>query len=200
MGIPACKASSPGPVRLIGSDGRVLVYRRRVHAAELMAEHPRHLICRSDSFYIGRKVPALSESDELQPGNSYFLLPTHFFHSVLSFVTVATSLTSASSGSKPVIRPFDIHKTAAGTLQIRVSDEFIEAAESDGEVKGKCGRVCTTEALEKDYRQLVRCRSRQWKPELETIREFGMRRSLWGRRGGGVLFGFRRKKKLNHVP
>ncbi|XP_073099741.1 uncharacterized protein [Elaeis guineensis] len=193
-----CRPST-APIRLIGSDGRVQVYHRPVAAAELMKEYPLHLVCRSDSFFIGQKVPALAAGEHLQPGHSYFLLPSHFFHSVLSFVTLLSSLPSLNGVEKrTIVRPFDVQKTAAGTLQITVSDEFFLAdkmKEEETEEKGK--RVCTTEALEKEYRRLVRYKSAKWRPKLETIREAAADR----RRAGMVGFGGwwrRRRQKRSH--
>ncbi|XP_038972551.1 uncharacterized protein LOC103700165 [Phoenix dactylifera] len=193
---------SPAPVRLIGSDGRVQVYHRPVAAAELMKEYPRHLVCRSDSFFIGQKVPALAACEHLQPGQSYFLLPSHFFHSVLSFVTFASSFTTLNhpNGIKKqaVIRPFDVQKTAEGTLQITVSDEFFLVDKVKQEEEEKNGRgVCTTEALEKEYRRLVRCQSAKWRPKLETIGEAATerRRGGWIRRGVVGFVGLRRRRK-----
>ncbi|XP_068661252.1 uncharacterized protein [Aristolochia californica] len=184
-------------VKLIKSDGLVKIYNRPVNAAELMLEFPKHLICHSDSFLIGKKIPALSEKDELKLGHKYFLLPKHFFQSVLSFVTIASFASAPSTSSLPndaasskkaflkkaaTCKPFEVHKTPSGTLQIRVSDEFIaqlmeegrlgeeeEKSEGSDVLKGK---VCTTPQLQKDYTQLVGCRrSIQWKPKLETISE-----------------------------
>ncbi|MQL77957.1 hypothetical protein Taro_010387 [Colocasia esculenta] len=182
---------SPGSIKLIRTDGKVEVYHRPVSASELMSEHPRHLICRSDApFTIGQMIPSLPEGEQLQPGYAYFLLPVHVFHSVLSFVTLASSFARAAAtaaasngvvGSPPSALlqkpPFDVEKTPSGKLQIRVSEAFIErireahdGGDNDGGVGG--GRVCTTAALEKDYRQLVAAiRARQWKPRLETITE-----------------------------
>ncbi|XP_072959895.1 uncharacterized protein [Typha angustifolia] len=189
------------PARLVGSDGRVRLYHRQVSAADLMQEFPQHLICRSDSFYIGQKVPALSPRDLLQPGHSYFLLPSHFFHSVLSFVSLASALLLSSNKKAGAgntknnctkLRPFEIEKTASGTLQIRVRDEFIK--EEEGEEEGKSwSRICGTEELEKEYKELVGSRAKQWKPKLETIREYETRKrrgnfftGLWRRRIEGI--------------
>lgn len=195
-----------GTIKLIKSDGLVKIYDRPIHVSEVMLEFPKHLVCRSDSFYIGQKIPALSENDQLQLGQKYFVLPKHFFQSVLSFVTIA-SFTSSSLQPQPsssrnaflkkaaTCQPFDIQKCASGCLKIRVSDDFIaqlmeggggkiKEDEQDGE-KPK-SRVCTTPQLEKDYTQLVG--SRQWKPKLETIRE-NEKRKL------SSSFGMKRRKK-----
>ncbi|MQL91402.1 hypothetical protein Taro_024011 [Colocasia esculenta] len=207
-------------IRLIRADGRVEVYHRKVRAAELMKEHPSHLVCRSDAFTIGQRIPALAEGDQLQPGHAYFLLPLHFFQSVLSFVTLASSFAraaaaaaAASNGSaSPLLqRPFEVHKTPSGKLQIRVSDDFIrriqEAQEAGdggggaGQGSGGGGRVCTTVALEKDYWQLVvGCRERQWKPKLETITESERKRGKLSAVGGaaGALDSIRRRSKKSY--
>ncbi|XP_058103549.1 uncharacterized protein LOC131247127 [Magnolia sinica] len=212
----------PAPARtikLIKSDGHVKIYDRPIAASELMLQFPKHLICHSDSFFIGQKIPALSATDHLKLGHKYFLLPTHFFQSVLSFVTIA-SIASSSSPIPPspsskkadfikkaaLCRPFDIHKTPSGMLQIRVSDEFISKLMEEGRIKGEDeegeeensrtkpkGRVCTTPELEKDYIRLVGFRrSKEWKPKLETIREKKERRKF-------SSFGIKRRKK-GHLP
>ena len=195
-----------GTIKLIRSDGLVKIYDRPIYVSELMVEFPKHLVCHSDSFYIGQKIPALSENDLLQLGHKYFLLPKHCFQSVLSFVTIASfassSLQPQPSSSRNAFlkkaatcQPFDILKSPNGCLRIRVSDEFLSQLMEEGKVKESeedessrnctpTSRVCTTPQLEKDYTQLVG--SRQWKPKLESIREnekrklsssFGMKRS-----------------------
>ncbi|KAJ1685616.1 hypothetical protein LUZ63_017006 [Rhynchospora breviuscula] len=184
------------PIRLVGSDGRVKVYHRPVSAAELMKEHPSHLICRSDSFFIGQKVPALSAGERLQPGQSYFILPSQFFHSVLSFVTLASSLllSNASNNGKKMaaLRPFDIQKTAAGALQIRVCDEFLIDKVKEEEVEIR-GRVCSTAELEKEYKELC-CKVNKWRPRLDVVKEGVERRK--GRGKGFLVFsGFVRRRR-----
>ncbi|XP_020699840.2 uncharacterized protein LOC110112090 [Dendrobium catenatum] len=197
--LPTAKPTSPATVRLILSNGRVRVFRRSLPAEELMASNPLHLVCRSDCFFIGQKVPPLAAGDLLIPGQSYFLLPSDFFSSALSFVSLVSSF--SSSGASPskllLLRPFEIQKTAEGKLQLRVSDEFVErlGEEEDGEEKKKEGMVCTTEEMEREYRELV-VRAKLWKPKLETISESERKR----RGGGGVGFtGIRRKEKKNHT-
>ncbi|XP_020591374.1 uncharacterized protein LOC110032179 [Phalaenopsis equestris] len=178
----ATPPSGQSTARLIGLDGRVTVYKRRVKVGDLMKEHTCHLVCRSDSFYIGQKVPALSAAEELQLGHSYFLLPSQFFQSVLSFVTIASSLAKGGGGC---LRHFDIQLTDTGRLQIRIG-------EKGGEEAKRGGVVCTTVALEKEYEQLVGWKSRQWRPKLERIAEVPERRG--GNIRFGVFGGLRRKK------
>ncbi|KAF8369864.1 hypothetical protein HHK36_032111 [Tetracentron sinense] len=214
-----CARFQPAPpvrtIKIIKSDGLVKIYRRPINVSELMLEYPKHLVCHSDSFFIGQKIPALSEDDQLQLGHKYFLLPKHFFQTVLSFATIASfassqsqsqsqsrsqssslSINSKNAFLKKAARcqPFDIQKTPSGSLQIRVSDDFISKLMEEGRIKedheeedsSKPVRgVCTTPELQKDYTQLVG--TRQWKPKLETIRE-SQKRKLGS-------FGMKRRKK-----
>lgn len=173
-------------VRLVGCDGQVLTFRRPVTARELMQQHPRHLVCRSDALLIGEKIPAVGPAEELQPGQAYFLLPAHLFHSVLSFVSLASSLllllstapASSEPGGKKQHRPFELLRTDSGTLQIKFSDDFLvddkdakdtsdaaQAAEKPAVLRGD-------ERLEKEYEELVGYgKARRWAPKLETIEE-----------------------------
>ncbi|KAK4413530.1 hypothetical protein Salat_2765600 [Sesamum alatum] len=156
-------------IKLIKSDGGVKIYDRPIKAWELMEEFPKHLVCRSDCFYIGQKTPALSHHDRLQPGQNYFLLPANFFQSALSFTTL-TRCRSAFARR----HPFEFEKTPAGSLRIKVTDEMIirhqEEEELEAAAAQKMIRVCSTPQLRKEYEQLVG-RRRHWKPRLDTIVE-----------------------------
>ncbi|KAK8966584.1 hypothetical protein KSP40_PGU005206 [Platanthera guangdongensis] len=192
----------PAAIRLILPDGRVRVYRRPVTADELMAANPCHLVCSSDSFIIGQKVPPLHAGDFLVPGQSYFLLPSNFFSSVLSFVSLAASFSSTAStiaASKfLLLRPFEVQKTATGRIQLRVSDDFVgrlTEEDEEGEGRKREGMVCTTEELARVYRELVMS-VRVWKPKLEAISESEKKRRGGG--GGAVFSGMRRRKKKSH--
>lgn len=204
---PHFSSSSPLPpqqinVIVVGSDSGVKVYNRAVAATELMAEFRMHLICNTDPFFIGQKVPVLSETDALKLGQRYFMLPRHFFQSVLSFASIPSIAVASAQYSSPNIpsgkkaaacsyKPaFDVVKTSSGSVQIKVSDEFVlrltekRKVRVDGEEAAmlgakdadiecwKGGLLCTTPQLRKDYSQLVGWRrSAQWRPKLDTIRE-----------------------------
>jgi hypothetical protein len=90
----------------------------------------------------------VAPGEELQPGEACFLLPAHQFHSVLSFVSLASSLLlllsssaaatagggTGDAGKKPgARRPFELHRTASGTLQIKFTDDFLLADGGKGE-------------------------------------------------------------------
>jgi hypothetical protein len=130
---PPSQAGAALAVRLVGCDGRVPAYAPPVTTRELMQEHLRHLVCRADALLIGERIPAVAAAEELQPGEAYFLLPAHLFCSVLSFVSLTSSLllllsttASSASGKKPAAgRPFELHRMASGTLQIKFSSALV---------------------------------------------------------------------------
>ncbi|XP_042047647.1 uncharacterized protein LOC121793675 [Salvia splendens] len=167
--LPRCFHRSAAVIRLVKSDGMVAIYDRPVTASELMEEFPKHMVCRSDCFYIGQVTPALSHHDRLLPGHNYFLLPANFFQSALSFATFLRCRTATAG--RP---PFELEKTAAGGLRVKVTEEMIvqrqKEMEAEAEVARRIVRVCTTPQLCKDYEMLVG-RRLQWKPKLDTISE-----------------------------
>lgn len=178
---PTGHREKEGVVRLVGCDGRVRSYRPPVTARELMQQHPCHLVCRADALLIGEKIPAVGPAEELQPGQAYFLLPAHLFRSVLSFVSLASSLLlllSTAAGTKgggKGKRPFELCRTASGTLQIKFSDDFLvgdEAEEKEKKAEPKPAVLRGDERLEKEYEELVGYgKSRRWAPKLEPIQE-----------------------------
>ena len=158
-------------LKLIKPDGEVEIFSKPVKASEQMILHPNYLICRSDSFTIGQKLPAIQEKEFLQLGHSYFLLPAQFFQSTLSFAAIARA---SINGGKLLHCKFDVHKTPSGNLKIRVSEDFTDRKKQAG------ARVCTTEELEKDYQKMVGGeKSKHWKPKLETIMEGRTKKKRW---------------------
>ncbi|KAL2543449.1 hypothetical protein Adt_04427 [Abeliophyllum distichum] len=167
-------------IKLIKYDGTVKIYNRPLHVSEITEEFPKYMVCPSDSFYIGQKIPSLSVDEKLRLGQNYLLLPKQFFHSVFSFTLFLQCQTGCASLTKNVFlnkaascQPFDIQKTPSGSLRIRVSEQFItqliEQGKDDQDQDQQNIRVCTTPQLQKDYQQLVG--QRQWKPKLDTISE-----------------------------
>ncbi|KAL4570028.1 hypothetical protein LXL04_025677 [Taraxacum kok-saghyz] len=182
-------------IKVFKPDGVINIYHKPIRVSEVITEE--YMVCRSDSFYIGQKVPPLSLHERLQPGHTYFLLPTHIFHSVLSFVTIASFTASSrkpdmddgncntkmkaaflKKAAASSCSPFDIQKTASGTLRIRVSEIFISQMMMDQahgktlvDVEEAADLLCTTPQLHREYKQLVVGSRRGWKPKLEMIKE-----------------------------
>lgn len=195
-------------VKVIKSDGVVDIYRKPIRALELMHQFPDHLVCHSHSFFIGRKIPPVSPKHKLQLGHTYFVLPLHLFQTVLSFVTVASSFSSLNNNSNNsgpskafllgTCQVFEIRKAPSGSLQVRVSDEFVskliqQEKKIEDIVKiqysAETPTICTTSELQRDYTQLVSYR--QWKPKLETIKESKKNK---------LSFGIKRRNKKSSQP
>ncbi|KAE8700025.1 slr0305 protein [Hibiscus syriacus] len=182
-------------LKIINCDGQVKIYDRPVQVAELLNQFPKHMICRSDSFYIGQKIPPLSKDDKLRLGHNYFLLPQQVFQTALSFVTIASFANARYSKKAAACQPFQVEKSESGCLRIRVSDEFISELMEESKMKDSgeescSSRVCTTPQLQKQYALLVGSSRHNWKPKLETIKEKKKKRrkKIWA-------FGLKRKNK-----
>lgn len=151
-------------IKLLKCDGEVRIYDRPIKAGEVMDEFPKHMVCRSDCFFIGQKIPALPQHHRLQPGHNYFLLPANAFQSNFTF----SSFVRCSS--KFGAAAFQIEKTPAGSLRIKLSDEYGQQQELDAGMAKTL--IITTPQLRRDYEQLVvLMRRNQWKPKLDTIAE-----------------------------
>ncbi|KAK1412097.1 hypothetical protein QVD17_33080 [Tagetes erecta] len=179
-------------IKVFKPDGEISLYNKPIMVSEVMTD--KYMVCRSDSFYIGQKIPPLSQHDRLQPGHTYFLLPVHLFNSVLSFVTIASFTCSKEhedvnnsanmkmkaeflkKAAASTCSPFDIQKTASGTLRIRISELFLSQLITD-KASSSQGQelindlLCTTPQLHKEYKQLVVGSRTGWKPKLEMIKE-----------------------------
>ncbi|KAG6427653.1 hypothetical protein SASPL_111899 [Salvia splendens] len=110
----------------------------------------------------------------------------------------SASAPSSSSSSRPIYTfyigkaQFEIEKTSAGGLRVKVTEEMIarrhREMEAEAEMARQIARVCTTPQLKKENETLVGWR-RQWKPKLDTVYE------MKGRRPRKIL----RKTKSNVV-
>ncbi|XP_073136023.1 uncharacterized protein [Henckelia pumila] len=150
-------------IKLLKCDGETRIYDRPVKAGELMEEFPKHMVCRSDCLYIGQEIPALPQHHRLQPGHNYFLLPANFFQSTFTFASFLRCCSSFGAAA------FLIEKTPAGSLRIKLSEEYGQARQHEAAANAL---IITTPQLRKDYEQLVALvRRNQWKPKLDTIAE-----------------------------
>ncbi|URD77321.1 Saccharopine dehydrogenase, partial [Musa troglodytarum] len=185
---PCCLTGSKGLVRLVFWGGATELLTGKQLAAELMFRFPDRVVCRADSFYIGRPLPVLSMDDELLPGHTYFLLPMDKFpcHDPLTAVSLASlspdPAKAVSLSGDNQCRPFAYVKGGDGRVLIKVLPEFItkviSSAESGDTCGSGCGALCSTPELKKHYAQLVGQRDRPWSPKLETISESKKRSSV----------------------
>ncbi|WOK99096.1 hypothetical protein Cni_G07808 [Canna indica] len=199
------------PVELVFWGGAATELSAGQHlAGELMFRFPDRVVCRADSFYLGRPAPVLAIGDELLPGRTYFVLPIdrlpcHEYP--LTAVSLAAlspagparaSLASGAGGPSP----FAYEKGSDGRLLIKVQPEFIKRLIGAAEVGDRCRggeegttTLCSTPELRKHYEQLVGAtRDRPWSPTLETISERKKRGISANRLSPVRLIGLEKKK------
>lgn len=149
--------TSNGAVKIVTSDGRLLIYTRQaVKAAEIMLENPGHFLCESTHLKIGQRIPGICAEEELERGQVYFLLPMEMLYSVLTDDEMKFLTQTASRGIKQ----------AAITLKIsRIFPEFCLFPNGNSGVAGSTDEICAGESQQRYSRQ------RSWQPALETIVE-----------------------------
>ncbi|XP_026417370.1 uncharacterized protein LOC113312851 [Papaver somniferum] len=178
-------SSSSSLVKLIFWEGKTITFKGKKIAGEIMFEYPEMMVCHANSFYINHIIPALSISDELFAGQTYFILPIDPFAFKVLSISSLSSLASSSSGSKPkrpinfTECPFQYVKGSDGRMLIRVLPEFIMKliSTSDGNstissTSSSTSFLCSTPELKKHYDVLVgSSKERVWSPKLETVSE-----------------------------
>ncbi|KAG2671057.1 hypothetical protein I3760_14G115100 [Carya illinoinensis] len=167
--VSQCFRGNPSsPVKLIFWEGTTRILRGKHIAGEIMFEFPDKMVCHSDSFFIGHRVP-LAIDDELQSGQTYLVLPIDTF--ACDHVISASSLAALGSSPKnsPINfgdcqRPFEYLKGADGRVLIKVVPEFITRLITRGKDVGSSNIstspsnnyiLCSTPELQKHYEQLV---------------------------------------------
>ncbi|KAL6553111.1 hypothetical protein OROGR_006953 [Orobanche gracilis] len=107
MGIcSSCESTSVATAKLILDDGRLQEYPYPVKVSYVLQKNPAYFICNSDEMDFGDVVSAVSDDEELQPGQIYFALPLnqlrHRFQAeeMAALAVKASSALTKSGGEK----------------------------------------------------------------------------------------------------
>ncbi|PIN07327.1 hypothetical protein CDL12_20111 [Handroanthus impetiginosus] len=148
--------TSGGVVKVLSSDGRLLIYTREpMKAAEIMLANPGQFLCESSNLKVGQRIPGITAEEELERGQVYFLLPMDMLYSVLTSEELKGLNQKASKGIKQVNFP-------------KIFPEFcLFPSGSEAKAVVDCAAIGNSnlQKLERFSRQ------RSWQPALETIVE-----------------------------
>ncbi|GFP80977.1 hypothetical protein PHJA_000241000 [Phtheirospermum japonicum] len=98
MGIcSSCESTSVATAKLILDDGRLQEYPYPVKVSYVLQRNPAYFICNSDEMDFGDVVSAVSDDEELQPGQLYFALPLSQLRHRLQAEEMAALAVKASS-------------------------------------------------------------------------------------------------------
>ncbi|KAL2461806.1 hypothetical protein Adt_45226 [Abeliophyllum distichum] len=147
---------STGVVKVLSTDGRLIIYTRAVKAAELMLENPGQFLCDSCHLKIDQRIPGVSADEELERGQFYFLLPMEMLYSVLTNEEMNCLNEKASKGLKQGSLNFSKIFPVLGDFCLFPSSE------------AKALEVSSTSDSQPSERY---SRQRSWQPALETIVE-----------------------------
>ncbi|KAL8044363.1 hypothetical protein ABFX02_08G041800 [Erythranthe guttata] len=98
MGIcSSCDSTSVATAKLILDDGRLQEFPYPVKVSYVLQKNPACFICNSDEMEFGDVVSAVSNDEELQPGQLYFALPLSQLKHRLQAEDMAALAVKASS-------------------------------------------------------------------------------------------------------
>ncbi|GLT75234.1 hypothetical protein SLA2020_469730 [Shorea laevis] len=98
MGIcSSCDSTRVATAKLILQDGRLQEYPYPVKVSYVLQKNPMCFICNSDEMDFDDVVSALSDDEELQPGQLYFALPLSWLKHPLKAEEMAALAVKASS-------------------------------------------------------------------------------------------------------
>ncbi|CAA3014894.1 Hypothetical predicted protein [Olea europaea subsp. europaea] len=98
MGIcSSCEATSVATAKLILYDGRLQEFPYPVKVSYVSQRNPTYFICNSDEMDFNDVVSAVSDDEELQPGQLYFALPLSRLKQRLRAEEMAALAVKASS-------------------------------------------------------------------------------------------------------
>ncbi|KAH7566483.1 hypothetical protein ACOSP7_022989 [Xanthoceras sorbifolium] len=98
MGIcSSCESTHVATAKLILQDGRLQEYSYPVKVSYVLQKNPTCFICNSDEMDFDDVVSAISDDEELQPGQLYFALPLTSLKHPLQPVDMAALAVKASS-------------------------------------------------------------------------------------------------------
>ncbi|KZV49739.1 HTH-type transcriptional regulator protein ptxE [Dorcoceras hygrometricum] len=98
MGVcSSCEATSVATAKLILCDGRLQEFPHPVKVSYVLQKNPSCFICNSDEMDFDDVVSAVSDDDELQPGQLYFALPLSRLQRRLQAEEMAALAVKASS-------------------------------------------------------------------------------------------------------
>lgn len=98
MGIcSSCESTSVATAKLIHQDGRLQEFSYPVKVGHVLQRDPTCFICNSDEMEFDDVVSAISDDEELQPGQLYFVLPLSRLKHPLQAEEMAALAVKASS-------------------------------------------------------------------------------------------------------
>ncbi|CAA2975131.1 Hypothetical predicted protein [Olea europaea subsp. europaea] len=153
---------SIGVAKVLSTDGRLIIYTKRVTAAELMLENPGQFLCHSCHLKIGQRIPGVSAEEVLEHGQFYFLLPMEMLYSVLTNEEMNWLNDKASKGLKQGSLNFSKIFPVLG-------DHFCLFPNSEAKAVIE---VSSTRDSQPSERYSIQ---RSWQPALETIVEMPLR-------------------------
>ncbi|PSS29393.1 Mitochondrial fission regulator like [Actinidia chinensis var. chinensis] len=111
----------PPKAMVIGLDGGLQEFKSPIKACYILSQNPNCFLCSSETMFIGSHVPHVTDDEELQLGQIYFLMPISKSQTPLSLQDLCALAIKASTALNNLIfQPF----LAGHQLGCEVPDRF----------------------------------------------------------------------------
>ncbi|PIA52452.1 hypothetical protein AQUCO_01000375v1 [Aquilegia coerulea] len=87
----------PSTIKIIHVDGRLQEFKQAIVARHILSQNPNRFLCSLESMNVDSYVQQVPETEELQLGQIYFLLPLSQSHTYLSLPDLCTLAIRAST-------------------------------------------------------------------------------------------------------
>ncbi|KAG6415253.1 hypothetical protein SASPL_122659 [Salvia splendens] len=157
--------------RVILSDGGVVTYDSPITAAELMLEHPQHVVVEFNPIASGKKPAPLPADQKLEIRKTYLMLrirrgkPIQLSSEEARRLILANAALVSYTGFVPI---FARICTAMGGVSAAENRKRLDEREKEEEARLDCFAEILEERPEFMRRQMS---GKGWKPSLEPIRE-----------------------------
>ncbi|OAY33883.1 uncharacterized protein LOC110629303 [Manihot esculenta] len=97
---------SQSTIKVVRCDGKLQELKQPIKASYIKTQNPNFFLCSSESMIVGMCVPEISDDEELQLGQIYFLLPLSQAHKPLFLPDLCALAAIASSSIGNAGYPF----------------------------------------------------------------------------------------------
>ncbi|KAI3884416.1 hypothetical protein MKW92_015783 [Papaver armeniacum] len=130
--------SSQSTAKVIHVDGRLQEFKQPIRAEDILSQNPNCFLCSSETMYVHMIIPKMDETEELQMGQVYFLLPLSHSRQPLTISELCALAIKASSVlPRPKVDQISVHKSGGNKIPALYANIKLGSRVNRGNLKGK---------------------------------------------------------------
>ncbi|RZC45496.1 hypothetical protein C5167_038449 [Papaver somniferum] len=130
--------SSESTAKVIHTDGRLQEFKQPIRAEHILSQNPNCFLCSSETMYVDMIIPKMDETEELQMGQVYFLLPLSHSRQPLTISELCALAIKASSVlPRPKLDLISVHKSGGNKIPAIYANVKLGSRVNRGNLRGK---------------------------------------------------------------